>query len=185
MKSSRSEKNSIEIENVYINLVNKKGIRIGAIDKLEAHKQGKLHEAFSILIFNKNRELLIQRRALNKYHSGGLWTNTCCSHPKVNEELKAAVRRRLKEEMGFNCNLKKIDSVIYKTKKLNNNLIEYEFDHIFIGNTKKEIPILANKNEVCEYKWIKISDLKNKIRTNPQNFTEWFKIIIKIPFFQK
>ena len=185
MKLRSPEKNSARIENTHINLVNEKGKRIGAIDKLEAHKQGKLHEAFSIFIFNKNRELLIQRRALNKYHSGGLWTNTCCSHPKVNEELKTATHRRLKEEMGFDCNLKKIDSLIYKTKKLDNNLIEYEFDHIFIGNTKKEIPIVANKDEVCEYEWIKISDLKNKIRTRHQNFTEWFKIIMKNPILSK
>lgn len=172
MNSNKSGKN-------YINLVNKKGERTGIIDKLEAHKQGALHEAFSIFIFNENRELLIQKRALNKYHSGGLWTNTCCSHPKINENLEIAAHRRLEEEMGFDCKIKNINSLIYKTGKLSNGLIEYEFDYIFTGFIRKDLPIVPNKDEVSNYRWIKITDLTRELKNNPQNFTEWLRIIMK------
>lgn len=102
------------MNDVFINLVDKDGRRMGKVEKLEAHKSGKLHEAFSIFVFNANNELLIQKRALNKYHAGGLWTNTCCSHTKVDENLELAIHRRLDEEMGFDCELEEVFSFLYK-----------------------------------------------------------------------
>ncbi len=157
-------------------LVNEKDEKIGIEEKLKAHQEGKLHRAFSVLLFNKKGEVLIQKRAKSKYHSGGLWTNTCCSHPKVKESLKKAVKRRLREEMGIECeNLREIFSFIYKAKV--GNLIEHEFDHVFVGTFEgKPKP---NKKEVEDWKWIKLSQLKKEIKKNPQKYTPWFKIILK------
>jgi isopentenyl-diphosphate delta-isomerase len=163
------------IEN--INIVNEQGERIGSVEKIEAHVNGVLHEAFSIFVFNSNEELLLQRRNIEKYHSGGLWTNTCCSHPRVGEDINKATHRRLFEEMGFDCELKEMFSFLYKAEKLANNLIEHEFDHVFVGYVEN-VNILPDENEVCEYAWIKISELKKDIVMNPQKYTEWFKIIM-------
>jgi len=159
-----------------INLVNNSGDRIGFIGKMDAHIQGKLHEAFSIFVFSKNNELLLQKRSDGKYHSGGLWSNTCCGHPRVNENLNSAVHRRLNEEMGFDCELREVFSFIYNAK-LPNTLIEYEFDHVFIGNFDKT-EITPNPEEVADYKWIKLENLKKDLEANPQKYTEWFKIIL-------
>jgi len=142
---------------------------------LEAHKSGVLHEAFSIFVFNKNKELLLQRRNPAKYHSGGLWSNTCCSHPKENENLRVAVHRRLQEEMGIDCDLTELFTFTYKVE-LENNLTENEFDHVFIGHSDKEAR--PNSDEVSEYKWIKIAELKRDIENNPTLYTEWLKIIM-------
>jgi isopentenyl-diphosphate delta-isomerase len=162
-----------------INLVDKNWNRIGEIDKLEAPIQGRLHEAFSIFIFNENKELLIQRRAFEKYHSGGLWTNTCCSHPRVWEDIEKATHRRLVEEMWFDSEFKKVFSFCYKAEWLANNLIENEFDTVFVWYVfEKDIIIIPNPEEVCEYKWIKIDDLIEEIKNNPELFTEWLKIIL-------
>ena len=98
----------------YINLVNLEGKRIGKVEKIKAHKEKKLHLAFSILVINEKKEMLIHKRSLNKYHSPGLWTNTCCSHPKFGESLETAVHRRLKEEMGFDCKMNKVFDFVYK-----------------------------------------------------------------------
>jgi len=160
-----------------INIVNEQGKRIGSVEKLEAHVKGVLHEAFSIFVFNSNKELLLQRRNVEKYHSGGLWTNTCCSHPRIGEDMDKAIHRRLFEEMGFDCELKEEFSFLYKAEKLANDLIEHEFDHVFIGQVEK-VNISPDKDEVCEYKWIKISELKKDIDANPLKYTEWFKIIM-------
>jgi len=168
-----------------INLVDGSGKRIGSIDKLEAHAGGILHEAFSIFVFNENNELLIQKRSLQKYHSGGLWTNTCCSHPLVGEDIRFAIHRRLMEEMGFDCELESVYSFVYKTGLLENNLIENEFDTIFVGHIKKETKVIPNKDEVCDYRWISMEDLIKEIKTNPELFTVWFKIIIDSPDFLK
>jgi isopentenyl-diphosphate Delta-isomerase len=157
-------------------LVDKNDINIGNLNKIKVHKMGKLHRAFSIFIFNSNGELLIQRRAMDKYHSGGLWSNTCCSHPKKNESLNEACHRRLKEEMGFDCRLYKIFDFIYKTK-LNEGFYEHEFDHVFIG--KHNGKIKPNAYEVMDFKWVDLSSLKEDIIENPSNYSIWFKIIIK------
>ncbi len=144
----------------------------GYIEKMEAHEKGVLHRAFSILIFNSNNQLLLQRRSLGKYHSPGLWTNTCCSHPRYGENLEDAIHRRLKEEMGFSCDLKEVFSFIYKVE-FDNGLFENEYDHVFIGKYDGEI--VANKDEVEDFKWIDINELKADIKDNPQLYTYWFK----------
>ena len=123
-------------------------------------------------IFNSNNELLLQKRAVKKYHSGGLWTNTCCSHPKVGETVLQASHRRLKEEMGFDCPLLEIFSFIYKAK-LDNDLTEYEFDHVLSGKFDGKPAI--NKNEVAEFKWVDLKSLTKDIKDNPQVYTFWFK----------
>lgn len=157
-------------------LVDKKDREIGVEEKIKAHKKGLLHRAFSILVFNKKGDILLQKRAKSKYHSGGLWTNTCCSHPRPKESLKKAAKKRLREEMGIECkNLKEIFSFIYKKKV--GNLIEHEFDHVFFGkfNGKPK----PNKKEAEDWKWIKLTALKKDIKKNPQKYTPWFKIILK------
>ena len=126
-------------------LVDKNDNEVGTMEKQEAHVKGLLHRAFSVFIFNDKNELLLQRRAVNKYHSGGLWTNTCCSHPRQNEKTKDAAKRRLLEEMGMRSTLKKQFDFIYKAK-LDNNLYEHEFDHVFFGFTN-DLPII-NQEEV-------------------------------------
>lgn len=165
-----------------INLVNIEGEVVGSIEKLEAHQKGLLHEAFSIFIFNKNKELLLQRRALEKYHSGGLWTNTCCSHTRVNEDLNIAIHRRMVEEMGFDIlNIKKIYSFIYKVA-LEKNLIEHEYDHVLVGEYTDEV-INPNPDEVCDYKWVSIEWLMQDVILNPRDYTEWLKIILNDDVF--
>jgi len=156
-------------------LVNKKNETIGTEEKMEAHLAGKLHRAFSILLFNKKGETLIQRRAKSKYHSPGLWTNTCCSHPRPKEEAKLAAERRLKEEMGINCKLKEAFNFIYKAKL--GGLIEHEFDHVFLG--KFDGKPRPDKKEVADWRWVKLKELKTDIKKNPKKYTPWFRIIIK------
>lgn len=156
-------------------LVNKKNKTIGAEEKIKAHLTGKLHRAFSVLLFNKKGETLIQKRAESKYHSPGFWTNTCCSHPRLREEVGLAAKRRLKEEMGISCELEEAFSFIYRAKL--DDLIEHEFDHVFFGRFDgKPKP---DKKEVADWRWIKLADLKADIKKNHQKYTPWFKIIIK------
>lgn len=154
-------------------LVNVNDQPIGYMEKQEAHLKGLLHRAFSVFIFNNNNELLLQKRAVNKYHSGGLWTNTCCSHPRKNEIVLSAAKRRLFEEMGIKCDLKFKFSFIYKAK-LDNNLFEHELDHVFFGytNTKPDI----NKEEVDSYCYKSIEKIQKEIINQPDQYTEWFKI---------
>ncbi len=160
-------------------LVDENDIAIGSMEKLEAHQKGILHRAFSVFIFNNNNELLLQRRALTKYHSAGLWTNTCCSHPQPNEDTLAAANRRLKEEMGMQTTLTHKTSFIYKTN-FDNGLTEHEFDHVFIGNTNTN-PII-NPEEVDSFKWISLEKLKANIKTHPELYTSWFKIAMEKVF---
>ncbi|MBZ9578740.1 isopentenyl-diphosphate Delta-isomerase [Patescibacteria group bacterium] len=160
-------------------LVDKKGNRIGVEEKIKAHLDGKLHRAFSIFIFNSKGELLIQKRAKSKYHSGGLWSNTCCSHPRPNQNLKEEAKRRLREEMGIDCDLKEIFSFIYKVKvkaKMG-YLIEYEFDHVFLGKFNGDPK--PNKKEVKGWKWINPDELKKDMKENPERYTYWFKLILE------
>ncbi|MGB9598496.1 MAG: isopentenyl-diphosphate Delta-isomerase [Minisyncoccales bacterium] len=157
-------------------LVDKNDKEIGSEEKLKAHVLGKRHRAFSLFIFNKKGELLLQKRAKEKYHSGGLWTNSCCSHPRPNEDLEKAVQRRVKEELGITIKkVKKIGKIHYKRKI--GRLIENEIDHIFstVWNGKPKI----NKKEVEKTKWIKMEDLKREIKKEPKKFTVWLKIILK------
>ena len=154
-------------------LVDKNDIQVGLMPKLEAHEKGLLHRAFSIFIFNSKYELLLQKRASSKYHSGGLWTNTCCSHPREGEDTLDAANRRLTEEMGIETSLRKVHDFIYKAE-LDNNLTEHEFDHVFYG-VYNEDPVI-NKDEADDFKWIDMGLLNEDIKINGDNYTVWFKI---------
>jgi len=154
-------------------LVNEQDKAVGVIEKLEAHRKGLLHRAFSVFIFNSSQQLLLQKRALNKYHSAGLWTNTCCSHPRPEEEIIPAAQRRLWEEMAIKCTLVPVFTFIYKAH-FDNGLIEHEYDHVFIGKTDN-IPKI-NKEEADEWKYMALKDIKEDIIINPANYTEWFKL---------
>ena len=154
-------------------LVDKNDNQVGLMPKLEAHEKGVLHRAFSIFIFNSKYELLLQKRASSKYHSGGLWTNTCCSHPREGEDTLDAANRRLDEEMGIKVSLRKVYDFIYKAE-LDNQLTEHEFDHVFYGVFDKD-PIL-NKDEAEDFKWVDMETLNNDIIKNEDNYTVWFKI---------
>ena len=156
-------------------LVNEHDEEIGSMEKMEAHEKGVLHRAFSVFIFNDKNELLLQRRALNKYHSAGLWTNTCCSHPRVAENTLAAANRRLKEEMGMETELKLKSVFTYKTK-FSNNLTEHEIDHVFVGNSNENPKI--NTEEVAGFEWRSLENIKKDLESNPQNFTSWFNIAV-------
>jgi len=155
-------------------LVNKKDKKIGEKEKLKAHREGKLHRAFSIFIFNKKGEILLQKRAKRKYHSGGLWSNSCCSHPRPGENIFLAVKRRLKEEMGIETKLKRIFKIHYKAKV--GNLIENEIDHVFVGYFDGNPKI--NKREAEDFRWEKIDNVLKDLKENPQKYTIWFKIIL-------
>ena len=154
-------------------LVDTNDVAIGEMEKMEAHRSGLLHRAFSIFIFNKNGQMLLQRRAPNKYHNGGLWSNTCCSHPKPGEDTLAAAQKRLQEEMGFTTSLKKIFDFKYKTL-FENGLTEHEFDHVFVGEYDGQI--IPNYNEISDYTFLSLDDINASIVANPEKFTSWFKI---------
>ena len=157
-------------------MVDKNDNEIGVEEKIKAHKEGKLHRAFSVFIFNSKDELLLQQRAKEKYHSGGLWTNTVCSHPTPGEKLEEATERRLREEMGFTTQTKETFSFIYRSE-YKNGLTEHEFDHIFVGNYNNDPNI--NREEVMDHKWISMDELNKDIKINPDNYTTWFKIILE------
>ncbi|MBC7382947.1 MAG: isopentenyl-diphosphate Delta-isomerase [Bacteroidia bacterium] len=156
-------------------LVDEHDKELGIMEKQEAHLKGLLHRAFSVLIFNNNEQLLLQQRSKNKYHSAGLWTNTCCSHPRPGEAVIEAAHRRLKEEMGFDCKLIFKQKFIYKTA-FENGLTEHELDYVYTGIYNK-VP-LFNTNEVAAYKWMEIDDVMKDLVLHPTCYTAWFKIIM-------
>jgi len=155
-------------------LVNENDEQTGVMSKLEAHEKGVLHRAFSVFVFNENNELMLQQRTLEKYHSPGLWTNTCCSHQRVGESNIEAGKRRLYEEMGFVTDLKETTSFIYKAP-FDNGLTEHEYDHVMLGYYNGDPNI--NVDEVADWKWMAIEEVKNDILAHPKLYTEWFKII--------
>ena len=155
-------------------LVNEQDEKIGLMPKQEAHENGLLHRGFSVFVFNKNNELMWQEHALHKYHSPGLWTNTCCSHQRDGESTLEAGKRRLLEEMGFSTPLKETTSFIYKAP-FDNGLTEHELDHILVGNFEGMPNI--NNEEVASWKWMDLENVKKDIQTNPEMYTAWFKII--------
>ena len=157
-------------------LVDSNDNQIGLMPKLEAHKKGVLHRAFSVFIFNNDGELMLQRRALTKYHSPGLWTNTCCSHQRDGETNIISGKRRLNEEMGFDTELFEKTSFIYKAK-FDNGLTEHEFDHVLVGSYNHS-PII-NSIEVDSWKWMSMENVKKDIKDHPENYTAWFKIIFE------
>jgi isopentenyl-diphosphate delta-isomerase len=154
-------------------LVDTGDIAIGVMGKLAAHQEGVLHRAFSVFIFNSNGELLIQQRALDKYHSAGKWTNTCCSHPRPNELTLAAAKRRLQEEMGMDCDLNYGFRFLYKAS-FDNDLIEHELDHVFFG-VSDELPMI-NPAEVASFKYVKLAELNKDIIENADEYTVWLRL---------
>lgn len=160
----------------FVVLVDQNDQKLGLMEKQQAHVAGLLHRAFSVFVFNSKGELMIQQRAASKYHSPTLWTNTCCSHPRDNETYEQAAHRRLEEEMGFDCELEYKFNFIYKAH-LENDLIEHELDHVFIGTFDDEPKL--NPDEVMAYRWVELDDLKKDMEKNPQNYTAWFKIIFE------
>lgn len=160
-----------EIE--FVVLVNENDEQVGTMEKMEAHVKGILHSAFSVFIFNEKGELMLQQRALGKYHSPGLWTNTCCSHPRNGEKPVDAGHRRMVEEMGFDCEFEEAFTFTYKAD-VGQGLTEHEFDHVFIGHTDKKPKI--NPEEVNDWKFMNMEAIKKDMESNPSYYTIWFKI---------
>ncbi|HYE53838.1 MAG TPA: isopentenyl-diphosphate Delta-isomerase [Chitinophagaceae bacterium] len=158
-------------------LVNENDEPVGAMDKMEAHRQAKLHRAFSVFIFNGSGEMLLQQRADGKYHSGGLWTNACCSHPAPGEETLPAANRRLREEMGFNTPIVKIFDFVYKAT-FANGLTEYEYDHVFLGVYSGDIS--PDPAEVQDYCHKSLNEIREDMADNPDMYTAWFHIAIPL-----
>ena len=154
-------------------LVNEKDEASGVMGKLQAHEKGLLHRAFSVFVFNAKGEMLLQQRALNKYHSGGLWTNACCSHPEPGEDTTTAAERRLKEEMGFETKIEKVFDFVYKAT-FENGLTEYEFDHVYTGEYDGKIDFA--KEEVMDYCFKKMNEISESMQQNPMRYTAWFRL---------
>jgi len=156
-------------------LVDERDEPVGIMEKLEVHQKALLHRAFSIFIFNSKGEMLLHKRAANKYHSGGLWSNACCSHPRPGEDTLTAAHNRLQEEMGFTTELSKTFSFIYKAP-FDNGLTEHEYDHVFTGTYNGIVQ--PNPQEVSDYCYQSVEAIKSNIIMQPGNFTEWFKIAL-------
>lgn len=165
-------------------LVDSKDNPIGLMEKMEAHEKAILHRAFSVFIFNSEGKLMLQQRALHKYHSPGLWTNTVCSHPRDGETTDEAAHRRIIEEMGFDCDFEEAFSFIYKAD-VGQGLIEHEFDHVFIGSSNNQPKI--NTDEVESWKYVELDWLEEDVKINPNEYTKWFKIALAevIAYFRK
>lgn len=160
-------------EKEYVVLVDVKDEPVGIMEKMEAHFKAVLHRAFSVFIFNEQGELMLQQRALSKYHTPGLWTNTCCSHPREGEKTDDAAHRRMVEEMGFDCDFEEAFTFTYKAD-VGQGLTEHEFDHVFIGRSDKTPTI--NPEEVNDWKYMKLEDIKSDMKANPSSYTVWFRI---------
>ncbi len=154
-------------------LVNELDEPIGTMEKMAAHRNAFLHRAFSVFIFNKRGDMLLQQRAISKYHSGGLWTNACCSHPLPGEDILSAAKRRLQEEMGFATSLKKVFDFTYKSE-FDNGLIEFEFDHVFVGQYNDRVN--PNKEEVKDYCFKPMDDIRASLLLAGNKYTAWFHI---------
>ncbi|PWR74733.1 isopentenyl-diphosphate Delta-isomerase [Methanospirillum lacunae] len=156
-------------------LVDRHDTEIGYAEKMQIHREGKIHRAFSIIIYNSQGEMLLQKRASSKYHSGGLWTNACCGHPRAGEDLLSSAHRRLNEEMGFECILKPLFNFLY-VAHLDNQMIEHEFDHVLIGGY--DGCIHPDPNEAEDYQWISVPRIYEGIVLNPEVYTIWFVILM-------
>ncbi len=156
-------------------LVDENDIEQGTMEKMEVHRQGLLHRAFSVFIFDSQGRMLLQRRSDQKYHSPGLWSNACCSHPTAGEELKEAVQRRLEEELGIEASVEKIFDFIYRTE-FENGLIEHEFDHVFAG--VYDGPVLFNTSEVRSAEHVEMDELQRLTELYPERFTSWFLLAL-------
>lgn len=165
----------------YIVLVNESNQEIGTIEKLAAHTQNQLHRAFSVFIFRRSPrlEILLQQRAQEKYHCGGLWTNTCCSHPHPGESILAAGKRRLQQELGFSAELTDLGWFHYNAH-FSNGLSENEIDHVLIGEVDHLLTPVPAEDEVAAYRWIAITDLEAELAKHPEHFTPWLKPALAI-----
>ncbi|MCJ7827988.1 isopentenyl-diphosphate Delta-isomerase, partial [Patescibacteria group bacterium] len=155
-------------------LVDEKDVPVGEEEKVKAHLDGRLHRAFSVFVFHPDGRWLLQKRALVKYHSGGLWANTCCSHPGPGEETAQVAQRRLEEEMGFGCPLEEVFSFVYRAS-FPNGLTEHEFDHVFVGEATG--PVRPDPDEVEDWGWLKQAEVFKRVADKPEEFTAWFKKI--------
>jgi isopentenyl-diphosphate delta-isomerase len=154
-------------------LVDEHDAPIGAMEKMEAHQKACLHRAFSVFIFNNQKEMLLQKRAAGKYHSGGLWSNACCSHPAPGQDLLLAAQKRLQEEMGFTTPLEKAFHFTYRAD-MGNGLIEHEFDHVLLGTYSGMV--LPNPDEVSDYCFRSMEAIRRSLSEHPGQYTAWFKI---------
>jgi isopentenyl-diphosphate delta-isomerase len=157
----------------HVILVNEADKEIGTMEKMLAHERAALHRAISIFIFNEKGEMLLQQRATKKYHSGGLWTNACCSHPRPNEDVESAATRRLYEELGFKTPLTKVFDFVYKAS-FDNGLTEYEFDHVFAG--KYDGVIHPDINEIQDYCYKSMDEIERLLQSHPHKYTAWFSL---------
>ena len=165
--------NSESLLNNHVILVDEWDNELGTMDKLAAHQPPVLHRAFSVFIFNEQNEMLLQQRAAGKYHSAGLWTNACCSHPLPGETTEAAAVRRLQEEMGFKTGIEKIFAFTYKAE-FENGLGEHEYDHVFAGTYNGAIE--PNPEEVAAYRYLSMNEIAEAIHTRPEEYTVWFQL---------
>jgi len=161
------------MKEVKVILVDEEDNITGDAGKMEAHREGFLHRAFSVFIFNSKGEMLLQQRAMEKYHSGGLWSNACCSHPEPGEETGDAAARRLKEEMGIETGLQKVFSFVYK-KEFENGLTEHEFDHVFAG--VYDGIINESADEVMDYRFVEMQYISRSLEQTPEQYTAWFHL---------
>ena len=164
----------MEKEEEYVILVTPEDEEIGIMPKMEAHEKAALHRAFSVFVMNSENELLLQKRAEHKYHSPGLWTNTCCSHQRRGESNVAAGKRRLQEEMGIQSELKELFSFIYKAP-FDNGLTEYELDHVLLGQFDGTPQL--NPEEAADWKWLSLEAVQKELKQNGTDYTAWFRII--------
>ena len=158
-------------------LVDEQDRELGAGEKLQAHRDGALHRAFSIFVFDPAGRLLLQKRAAGKYHSGGLWSNTCCGHPRPGEATLAAARRRLREEMNFDCELREAFDFVYRAE-LGGALVEHEFDHVFVGELAGDPPA-PEPSEAEDWRWVSMNELREGLREQPARYSYWLKAAVE------
>jgi isopentenyl-diphosphate delta-isomerase len=159
-------------------LVDENDAAVGTLEKQRAHVEGRLHRALSVFVLNSRGEMLLQRRARGKYHSGGLWTNTCCSHPRPGEAVGQAARRRLREEMGIDTELTPLFEFTYRAQ-VGPRLVEHEYDHVFAGLYDGEP--LPSADEVDGWRWVPVADVAAQVREDPDAFTPWFRVVVSRP----
>ena len=157
-------------------LVDAEDREVGVGEKMQTHREGALHRAFSVFVFDGAGRLLLQKRAAGKYHSGGLWSNTACGHPRPGEATEAAARRRLREEMGFDCELRAAFGFVYRAE-LDGALVEHEYDHVFVGTFEGEPA--PDPAEVEDWRWVGAAELRRELREEPERYSSWFKLAVE------
>lgn len=159
-------------------LVDENDVQVGTLEKQRAHLEGRLHRALSVFVLNARGQMLLQRRAAAKYHSGGLWTNACCSHPRPGEPVDQAARRRLREEMGIDCALTPLFAFTYRAD-VGGGLVEHEYDHVFAARWEGD-PV-PNADEVDGWRWVPVEEVADEVRRRPEAFTPWFRMVFDRP----